>query len=71
MSRIGKMPVTVPSGVTVTLEEGNVVRVKSNKGELTEKIPSEIKVSIEEVWSMLSAARIIKGTGRCMVCPVR
>ena len=48
MSRIGKMPITVPSGVTVTLEEGNVVRVKSNKGELTEKIPSEIKVSVEE-----------------------
>lgn len=48
MSRIGKLPVAVPSGVTVTMEEGNVVRVKSNKGELTEKIPPEISVSIEE-----------------------
>lgn len=48
MSRIGKLPVTIPSGVTVTLEEGNVVRVKSNKGELTEKIPSEIEVAIED-----------------------
>lgn len=48
MSRIGKMPVIIPSGVTVTLEEGNVVRVNNNKGELTEKIPSEIEVCIED-----------------------
>jgi large subunit ribosomal protein L6 len=30
------------------MEEGNVIRVKSNKGELTEKIPPEISVSIED-----------------------
>ena len=48
MSRIGKMPIPVPAGVTVTLEDGNVVRVKNNKGELTEKIPSEIEVVIED-----------------------
>ena len=48
MSRIGKKPVTIPSGVTVTLEDENVIRVKSNKGELTEKIPPEIKVSIDD-----------------------
>jgi large subunit ribosomal protein L6 len=48
MSRIGKQPIPVPQGVTATLEEGNVIRVKSNKGELTEKIPSEITVKIED-----------------------
>lgn len=48
MSRIGKMPITIPSGVTVTVEAGNVVRVKGKKGELTEKIPAEIKVSVED-----------------------
>ena len=48
MSRIGKMPITVPSGVTVTVEAGNVVRVKGKKGELEEKIPSEIEVSLED-----------------------
>ncbi|MGE5494881.1 MAG: 50S ribosomal protein L6 [Burkholderiales bacterium] len=47
MSRIGKMPVEIPQGVTVTTEEGNVIRVKSNKGELTEKLPPEVSVSIE------------------------
>jgi large subunit ribosomal protein L6 len=48
MSRIGKMPITVPPGVTATLEAGNVIRVKSNKGELIESIPPEISVNIEE-----------------------
>ncbi len=48
MSRIGKMPITVPAGVTVTQEEGNVVKVKSSKGELTERIPSEISIEIED-----------------------
>ena len=48
MSRIGKMPITIPSGVTVTLEDGNIVKVKSSKGELTEKIPAMIKVEIND-----------------------
>lgn len=47
MSRIGKLPITVPKGVTVTVE-GNVVRVKSSKGELSERIPSEVQVDVEE-----------------------
>ena len=47
MSRIGKMPITIPSGVTVAVE-GDVVRVKSSKGELTERIPSEVQVDIED-----------------------
>ena len=48
MSRIGKMPITIPSGVTVTVEAGNIVRVKGKQGELTEKIPSEVEISIED-----------------------
>jgi large subunit ribosomal protein L6 len=47
MSRIGKLPITVPKNVTVTVE-GNVVSVKSSKGELTERIPSEVQVELEE-----------------------
>ena len=47
MSRIGKLPITLPKGVSVTVE-GNVVRVKSSKGELTERIPSEVQVEVEE-----------------------
>jgi large subunit ribosomal protein L6 len=48
MSRIGKMPIEIPAGVTVTLEDGNVARVKSNKGELTERIPAEISFEIND-----------------------
>jgi large subunit ribosomal protein L6 len=41
------MPITIPKGVTVTVE-GNVVRAKSSKGELTERIPSEVQVELED-----------------------
>ncbi len=47
MSRVGKKPITLPSGISAAVEAGNVIRVKSNKGELIEKIPSEITVNIE------------------------
>jgi len=43
MSRIGKMPITVPKSVTVDLEDGRV-RVKGPKGELARQIPREISV---------------------------
>lgn len=36
MSRIGRTPVTIPAGVTVTIADGNVVTVKGPKGTLTE-----------------------------------
>jgi large subunit ribosomal protein L6 len=41
MSRIGKLPVPIPSGVTVTVE-ANSVKVKGPKGELTHRLPSGI-----------------------------
>lgn len=46
MSRIGKNPVTIPSGVTVEVT-GNVVTVKGKLGELSQKIDS-IGVKVEE-----------------------
>lgn len=47
MSRIGKLPVSIPSGVTVTLNNG-VVNVKGPKGELSQKVDSSIIVKIED-----------------------
>lgn len=47
MSRIGKMPVVVPAGVTVTIAEGNVVTVKGKLGTLTEKFSDKIKITQE------------------------
>ncbi|MBK7905200.1 MAG: 50S ribosomal protein L6 [Gemmatimonadetes bacterium] len=46
MSRIGKLPVNVPAGVTVKVE-GNTVSVKGPKGELSRTIPSNISVKLE------------------------
>ena len=47
MSRIGKLPISVPAGVTVTLKD-NVVTVKGPKGELTQFINPAINVEIED-----------------------
>ncbi len=46
MSRIGKLPVMVPAGVTVKVE-GHTVSVKGPKGELSRTIPSNITVKLE------------------------
>ncbi len=48
MSRIGKLPVALPAGVTVSVDGSNVVKVKGPKGELSEAINPDIKINIEE-----------------------
>ena len=47
MSRIGRMPITVPAGVTVTIADGNVVTVKGPKGELKRALRSEMTINQE------------------------
>lgn len=47
MSRIGKLPIVIPAGVSVTVSEENVVTVKGPKGTLTQKVHADIKVSEE------------------------
>jgi large subunit ribosomal protein L6 len=48
MSRVGKAPITIPSGVTITVNEGNVVTVKGPKGQLEQAIDSDITISQED-----------------------
>ena len=48
MSRIGKKPVEIPSGVTITLGKDNVVTVKGAKGELKQAIDRDIIVEIKD-----------------------
>lgn len=48
MSRIGKMPISLPAGVEVTLGEGNLVTVKGPKGSLTQKLSDKITLSKED-----------------------
>ena len=43
MSRIGKLPVTVPAGVEVKVSDSNLVTVKGPKGELQEQITNKRK----------------------------
>ena len=47
MSRIGRMPITVPAGVTVTIADGNVVTVKGPLGTLTEKFSDRMTIKLE------------------------
>ena len=45
MSRIGRMPIVVPAGVTVTVAEGNLVTVKGPKGTLTQQLNSRMAIA--------------------------
>lgn len=48
MSRIGKQPVVIPNGVTVTVTPDNVVTVKGSKGQLTKAMHKDIKIAVED-----------------------
>ncbi|MCI5995192.1 MAG: 50S ribosomal protein L6 [Blautia sp.] len=48
MSRIGRMPVAIPAGVTVEIAEGNVVTVKGGKGTLVRELPVEMEIKVED-----------------------
>lgn len=48
MSRIGKQPVVIPAGVTVTVGKDNVVVVKGPKGELKQTIDRDIKIEVKD-----------------------
>lgn len=55
MSRIGKLPVSIPGGVTITVDEGNLVTVKGPKGTLTQQLSPEMK--IEQDAGILTVSR--------------
>ncbi|NDW17433.1 50S ribosomal protein L6 [Dysgonomonas sp. 216] len=47
MSRIGKLPINIPAGVTVSVADDNTITVKGPKGELTQSVNPEIKVTVD------------------------
>ena len=55
MSRIGRLPIQVPAGVTVTIADDNTVTVKGPKGELSQKVNKDIKV--EQVGAEVLVSR--------------
>ena len=48
MSRIGRAPITIPAGVTVKIDENNLVQVKGPKCELSRKIHQDMKITVED-----------------------
>ena len=48
MSRIGKLPIEIPQGVSIDIKPGNLVVVKGPKGELEQKVNPNITVKVEE-----------------------
>ena len=47
MSRIGRLPITVPAGVTVEISENNKVTVKGPKGTLERELPTEMEIKLD------------------------
>ncbi len=56
MSRIGRLPITIPQGVDVKVSDNNVVTVKGKMGELTQAVDPAITVKVEDGRIVLSRA---------------
>ena len=55
MSRIGKLPINIPAGVTINVNDKNIVTVKGPKGELTQEVNPDIKIEVD--GGILSVSR--------------
>ena len=60
MSRIGRLPVNIPAGVTVDLAEGNAMTVKGPKGTLSRVLPAEMDIKIEGNQILVSRPNDLK-----------
>ena len=60
MSRIGRMPIAIPAGVTVEVAENNKVTVKGPKGTLERVLPSEMEIKVEGAEVVVSRPNDLK-----------
>ena len=60
MSRIGRMPIAIPAGVTVEVAENNKVTVKGPKGTLERVLPSEMSIKVEGAEVVVSRPNDLK-----------
>ena len=60
MSRIGRMPIAIPAGVTVEIAENNKVTVKGPKGTLERVLPSEMTIKVEDGHVVVSRPNDLK-----------
>jgi len=61
MSRIGKKPIIIPDDVNISLAD-NIITVKSGNNQLTQSIPTEIKIEIKDKQVLVSPKKITKTT---------
>ena len=62
MSKVGKLPVAIPAGVTVTVAN-NVMTVKGPKGELKQPFSSNIKIDVQSNEAVLTTLNDTKQAG--------
>lgn len=62
MSRIGKLPVEIPAGVTVSVDSENLVTVKGPKGEMSQQLCGEISLEVEGQIATLTRGNEAKQT---------
>ena len=73
MSRIGRMPINIPNGVEVKIEDGNLITVKGPKGQLTKKFHPELDIKVEDNQIKIerpndtSFMKAIHGTTRALI----
>ena len=73
MSRIGRKPIALPAGVTITVSDSNLVTVKGPKGELSEQISPIINVKVEGAEILVTRpndekeARSLHGLSRTLI----
>ena len=60
MSRIGRLPVAIPAGVTVDIQENNHVVVKGPKGTLERALPTEMEIKVEDGHVVVSRPNDLK-----------
>ena len=60
MSRIGRMPIAIPAGVTVEVAENNKVTVKGPKGTLERVLPTEMEIKVEGAAVVVSRPNDLK-----------
>ncbi len=67
MSRIGRLPIEVPAGVTVDIKDGNLVTVKGPKGTLEKALPTEMEIKMEDGHVVVTRPNDLKKMKSCTV----
>lgn len=73
MSRIGKLPVAIPAGVTINISDDNLITVKGAKGSISRQIDKDMKLTLEEGSLSIERpndqrhSRAMHGTSRAII----